>query len=247
MDWRRKLPTVGRWVGHLAKVERRHALCRCLGPRYLDGARGSVQLPGPRLCRLPGRRVGTRRLAAVGTAAQAGAGTGTAAAAEVRVEGDVEAGQCLDTVASAVGITAGGAGPNSRTRWAHREASRGARPRSDAEERMRFPIPRMSRVPWNVGGGPVLIRLPRHPSSGATVSAECASSAARSAGRWGWPFTRRNCFAFRASPRRTTATPSDRHATVSRSWSDPGRSRSSIRSRSWTAASAPGSVAPRAG
>jgi hypothetical protein len=26
MDWRRKLPTVGRWVGHLAKVERRHAL-----------------------------------------------------------------------------------------------------------------------------------------------------------------------------------------------------------------------------
>jgi len=55
---------------------------------------------------------------------------------------------------------------------------------------------RMSRVPWNFGGGPVSIRLrsPDHCARlGPTDSANSRSSAVRSVGRCRCPLTRRNC------------------------------------------------------
>jgi hypothetical protein len=75
---------------------------------------------------------------------------------------------------------------------------------------------RMSRVPWNFGGGPIAQATFTRSSCtrGPTVSRTSRSSAARSAGRCRWPLTRRNCLPARPSLRRTSAAPSDRRASA---------------------------------
>jgi hypothetical protein len=72
---------------------------------------------------------------------------------------------------------------------------------------------RMSRPPWNLGGGPGADQAAASSLLGVTV-AMVASRAARRAGRCRWPLMRRNCLAPRPSRRRSSAAPSGRPASA---------------------------------
>ena len=79
----------------------------------------------------------------------------------------------------------------------------------------------MSRVPWNLGRGPVSI-CQWSPAEWCTGSAAtCRSSEARRAGRCRWPFTRRNCLDASTMPaahQRSPICPSRQRLTL-RAWS----------------------------